>query len=127
TGDRAGRQRQQAADGARSPERGGDHRTGRDRWHRVRRALAELLEEDRSVAPQGVELGQRPFVTRVLLLVPSRERSVVLRRRSYAQAPIVLLVMPALVAGIHVFLRPKTSMAGTSPAMTWYRSLLELD
>jgi hypothetical protein len=32
-----------------------------------------------------------------------------------------MLVMPALVAGIHVFMariEPKTRMAGTSPAMT---------
>src|SRR6185369_15225763 len=37
--------------------------------------------------------------------------------------------MPGLVPGIHVFLRPKTWMAGTSPAMTWrdYRSMRELD
>jgi hypothetical protein len=36
------------------------------------------------------------------------------------------IVMPALVAGIHVFtgcVKPKTWMAGTSPAMTNYGAL----
>jgi len=43
------------------------------------------------------------------------KRRITLRQSA---VPRFLLVMPALVAGIHVLLAPKTWMAGTSPAMT---------
>jgi hypothetical protein len=39
----------------------------------------------------------------------------------YPSYDATILIMPALVAGIHVFtmgVKPKTWMAGTSPAMT---------